>query len=209
MKLIYTLILVLLTAPLLNAQVGIGTLDPQADLHIGGQLLVQEGFSVSTLNTVNSTEEDFKLITWTKNSDPIGEVKELDVDVLSVAPVNSIDYHFTNISLDNLTDVDLQYDTTNYIVAIANFRYVGDAITKVVSGGDTSIGHFVVRTFENGGTWHLEIRNRDLDLAITDSVEYYVTLIVYDKSYFRNLTTITTDLGASNTGTASSVPVLN
>lgn len=193
----------------LQAQVGIGQTNPQADLHIGGDFLVQEEIKLRSLSTVTSTEENFKLLTRTTNSTPVGEIKVLNVDDLNVAPINTVDYHFTNLSSDNLTDVDLQYDTSQYIVAVANFRYVGDAIKKVVVGSDTSIGHFVVNAFESGGTWHLEIRNRDLDLNVGDSVEYFVTMVVYDKSYFRNLPAIITDLGGSNTGTASSTPILH
>tara|TARA_R110002124_G_scaffold138576_6_gene302186 strand:+ start:132967 stop:133593 length:627 start_codon:yes stop_codon:yes gene_type:complete len=193
---------------LMNAQVGIGVTNPDTNLHVGGDVLVQDDLNIGTLNTVTPTDEDFKLLTRVTNSTPVGEITVLDVNSLSVAPINTIDYHFTNISLDNLSDVNLQYDSAKYVVAISNFRYVGDAIQKTSAGGSKSIGHFVVRTFENGGTWHLEIKNRDLDLTPGDSVEYYITLIVYDKSYFRNLAPIVTDLGGSNSGTASSVPVL-
>jgi len=137
-----------------------------------------------------------------------GEITTLDVDFLNVAPINIVDYSFTNLQLDNLRDVDLQYDSNKYIVGIANFRHVGDAIKKIPAGDTYSIGHFVVRTFVSGGTWHLEIRNVDLDLDAGDSIDYYITLIVYDKSYFRHLPPIITDLGGSNTGTASSIPDL-
>jgi hypothetical protein len=137
----------------------------------------------------------------------VGKITLLDVDELNVSPVNTVNYHFTNVYLDNLDDVDLQYDVDKYVVGVANFRYVGDAIKKIPGGENFSIGHFVVRTFKSGGTWHLEIRNVELDLDPTDSVEYHVQLIVYDKSYFRDLPTIVSNLGGLNTGTASSVPV--
>lgn len=204
----FILLILLLLTSLTHAQVGIGTTNPQADLHVAGDMLVQEGFKVGNLNSVSPTDENFKLITRKTNSIPVGEITVLNVDSLTVAPVNNIDYHFTNISLDNLSDVDLQYSTNKYIVAIANFRYVGDAVKKVFVGGQKSIGNFVVRTFESGGTWHLEIRNRILELNASDSLEYFVTLVVYDKSYFRNLPPITTDLGGENHGTATSIPVL-
>ncbi len=208
MRKTFVILILLLLTSLTQAQVGIGTTNPQADLHVAGDMLVQEGFMVGTLNSVSPTDEDFKLVTRNTNSVPVGEITVLNVDSLTVAPVNNIDYHFTNISLDNLNDVDLQYSTNKYIVAIANFRYVGDPVKKVIVGGPKSIGNFVLRTFESDGTWHLEIRNRTLDLNASDTLEYYVTLVVYDKSYFRNLPSITTDLGGQHSGTASSIPVL-
>lgn len=191
------------------AQVGIGTLDPQAELDINGSLLVQEDFETGLLQTVKGTDENFKLLARLTNSTPVGEITVLNVDSLTVAPINVVNYKFSNIRLDNLTDVDLQYDANNYIVGVANFRYVGDAIKKRINGS-TSIGAFVIRTFIANDTWHLEIRNRFLDLTSNASqeIEYYVTFVIYDKSYFRNMPVITTNLNGSNTGEASSVPNL-
>jgi len=204
----YTLIFLFLSL-LANAQVGIGTTTPVTSLHVVGDILVQTGLTLGTLNTVSDTEEDFKLITRVTNSIPVGEVSDLDVNTINVAPINTIDYHFTNVSLDNLTDVDLLYDASKYVIAISNFRYVGDAIKKrTINGNRKQIGVFVAHAFVSGGTWHLEIRNRNLDLDAADSLEYYVTLVVYDKSFYRHLTPITTNLNGNNTGNASSIPNL-
>ncbi|MCW5519456.1 hypothetical protein J1N09_06380 [Aureitalea sp. L0-47] len=203
----YYLILFLAVSWFTSAQVGIGTSSPSASLHIAGELLVQDALTTKNLNTVSATEEDFKLVTRVTNSSPMGKITLLDPDNLYVAPVNTVNYHFTNVFLDNLQDVDLQYDVSKYVVGVADFRHVGDAIKKVPGGDNYSIGHFVVRTFKSGGTWHLQISNEELELDATDSLEYYITLIVYDKKYFRDLPVITTNLGGSNIGTASSIPV--
>lgn len=203
-----TLILFSLTFSMALGQVGIGTSTPEADLHIAGTTLVQNEFIINNLNIVSPTDEDFKLLTLLKTSSPPGRIAVLDVDALDVAPVNSINYTFTNVDKDNLDDVDLQYDVNKYVVGVANFRHVGDAIEKVPGGDNYSIGHFVVRTFKSGGTWHLEISNKELDLDILNSLQYHVTLLVYHKKYFRDLPTITSSLGGSNTGVASSIPVL-
>ena len=199
---------IVLSSSISFAQVGIGTTNPQADLHVAGSTLVQKDFELSSLPFVTSSDEGFKLLTRIKNSSPKGKISILDVDQLQVAPVNTVNYEFKNLSLDNLRDVDLQYDADKYVVGIANFRYVGDAIKKTTINGKQSVGAFVMRTFIAGGTWHLEIRNRFLDLAAGKSIKYYVTLIVYDNSYYRNLPAIVTDLNGSNTGTASAVPNL-
>ena len=190
------------------AQVGIGTTKPKADLHVKGNTLVQEEFGLGNLPVVTQDDEDFKLLSRVKNSSPLGKIAILNVDILKVAPVNVINYEFDNISLDNLKDVDLQYDADRYIVGLANFRYVGDAIKKKTVAGKQSVGAFVMRTFISNGTWHLEIRNRFLDLAQNNSLKYYITLIVYDKSYYKRLPDIVTDLNGNNVGTASSIPNL-
>ncbi len=208
MKIRLIIILIIFQFFSVNAQVGIGTDNPLADLHVAGDALVQGSFEIGSLSTISPIDEDFQLIARIKNSTPVGEIAILDLSTLDVAPINVINYHFTDLSLDNVTDADLQFDATKYVVSISNFRYVGDAIKKVPVGTRNSIGNFVVNTFISGGTWHLEIRNRTLDLDSGDKIDYYVTLTIFDKSYFKNLPPITTDLGGSNTGAASSIPVL-
>jgi len=158
---------------LTNAQVGIGTTTPTSDLHVVGDVLVQNGFSVGTLNMVTAIEENFKLITRITNTTPVGEVSDLDVSTISVAPINTIDYHFTNISLDNLTDVDLLYDESKYVIAVSNFRYVGDAIKKrTINGNKKQIGHFVLHTFTSGvlGIWKYGTQTWILILGILWSI---------------------------------------
>jgi hypothetical protein len=196
----------------LFGQVGIGTSSPQADLHVNGSMLVTEEFQLEMLPAANNTDEDFKLLTRVTNSAPQGEITILDVDALTVAPINVINYEFKDLSKDNLTDLDLGYDTTKYIVGVSNFQYIGSPVVKqaIANTNVKSIGTFVIRTFINSttNTWHIEIRNRFLDTNATGVVSYRVTLIVYDRSYFKNLAPIVTNLGGSNTGAASSIPNL-
>jgi hypothetical protein len=198
----------------LFGQVGIGTLSPEADLHVNGSMLVTEEFQLEMLPAANNTDEDFKLLTRVTNSAPQGEITILDLDALTVAPINVINYEFKDLSKDNLTDLDLGYDTTKYIVGVSNFQYIGSPVVKKAitdtDSDDKSIGAFVMRTFINSttNTWHIEIRNRFLDTSATGVVSYRVTLIVYDRSYFKNLAPIVTNLGGKNKGEASSIPNL-
>ncbi len=193
------------------AQVGIGTETPHADLDVKGSVLVRNNLILGKLKTVDSTDEDFRLLTRVTNSDPVGEITVLNVDSLTVAPINVVNYKFEGIKLDNLTNVNLQYDASKYIVALSNFRYVGDPIKKkTITNNEKSIGAFVYRVFVENEEWHLEIRNRFLDLEANapNGIEYYVTLIIYDKAYYRHLPVIVTNLEGQNQGTASSVPSL-
>lgn len=210
MKNLFLFFLFFLVVSNLTAQVGIGTLTPQADLDVNGQMLIQSSLNLKKLATVTPQDENFKLLTRLTNSNPVGEITVLNVDSLTVAPINVVNYKFTNIKLDNLRKVNLQYSAEKYIVAISNFRYVGDPIKKVVAGEEKSIGAFVSRVYVEDNKWHLEIQNRFLDLPTNapNGIVYHATLIIYDKSYFRHLPVIVTDLGGQNHGTASSIPPL-
>lgn len=208
-KILFFILFIFVAKPIYS-QVGIGTTTPNADLHVAGSMIVQEDVELGTLPTVSNTDEDFKLLTRVTNSSPIrGEITRLDVNALTVAPINIVKYLFRNLDGDNLKDVDLGYETSKYIVGIADFRYIGAPVNKkIISGNYGSIGAFVLRSFESGGTWHLEIRNKFLDPDPDKNVRYRCTLVIYDTSFYRKMPVIRTDLNGSNQGSASSIPNL-
>lgn len=186
----------------LSAQVGINTDNPQTDLDIKGSLLVTEEFQIGNLNTVNNEDENFKLVTRRLDSEPRGQLTVLDVDNIRVAPINIVEYEFINLNKDDI-DVNLQYDANLYIVAISNFRHIGAPILKPSSNRD--LGNFVTQTYIKDGMWHLEIGNAELSSTpLNGSIEYQVSLVIYDKAYFKQLKTIEINLGTSNTGSAPS-----
>lgn len=188
------------------SQVGIGTDTPTSGyaLDVEGSLLIQDVFEVDNLPNVTTESTNFKFLMRKNNSNPPGEVVRLDVEEIAVAPVNIINYKFTNLKTDNVQDVNLQYDASKYVVGMANFRYVGDVIEKGRVGSDyPNLGFFVSRTFVEDGTWHLEIRNRIRDSANNSTITYYVTLIVFDKKYFKELPSIVADLEGASTGAAN------
>lgn len=192
------------------AQVGIGTTSPTLGyaLDVDGSILIQKNLKIPSLPNVITEDADFKFLLRNQNSIPAGEVSRLDVKQINVAPVNIINYTLHNLSKDNVEDVNLQFDASKYVVGIANFRYVGQVIEKGEKGllfwkTYPFIGYFVSRTFVNNNTWHLEIMNRNRDNADDNAITYHVTLIVFDRKYFKELPTITANLGGNNTGSAN------
>ena len=187
------------------SQVGIGTDTPTPgyELDVEGSLLIQNHFKLENLESVNTESTNLNLLLRKSNSNPPGEVAKLDVKSISVAPVNIINYRFHNLNRDNVNNVNLQYDASKYIVGIASFRYEGQPIVKGRTGSNyTRLGYFVSRTFMQGGTWHLEIRNRERDSSNNDSIVYYVSLIVFDRNYFKELPPITANLNGFSIGSA-------
>ena len=210
MRLLLVLIFIISAKSL--AQVGIGTTQPETDLHVAGSTLVQEEFETTQLGSTDNNDVDFKLITRLTNSNPVGEINRLNVDNLTVAPINVIKYYFDDVDGDNLEDIDLSYEADRYLIAISNFRYIGAPIEKqaVDNHNRPTMGNFITRVFTAPSlndseveTWHLQIQNTFLDPESDEEIEYEITLIVYDRSYYRALTPIQTNLGGSNTGSVA------
>ena len=198
------------------AQVGIGTTSPTLgyELDVDGSLLIQKEFKVSGFPLAKAQDDSFKFLLRLLNSVPEGEVTKLDLDQMTVGPINVINYTFHNLSKDNLEDVDLQFDSSKYVVGLSNVRYVGEGMEKGTWIDNTPvppkthyiyIGDFVARTFVDDvtKTWHLEMRNRSRDSANDDAITYHVTLIIYDRKYFKQLTPISKDLDGKNFGSAT------
>ncbi len=198
----YSTLLFILLSQFIFSQVGVGTDNPTPGyaLDVNGSMLVQEDFKVNGYSNAGISSNDFKLLVRILNSTPPGEVAYLDMANVAVGPVNIADYVFTNLSRDNVTDVDLQFSATDYIVGLANFQYIGQHIVK---GSGATIGHFRTRTFIRNGTWHLEMRNVSRDAASNNAITYNVTLIVYDRRYFKELPTLSLDM---NGGVDGSIP---
>lgn len=201
---IYTLLSFLFFTPIAISQVGIGITNPTPGyaLEIDGSLLVQKEFKVDALPSGTTPSTNFEFLLRLLNSDPVGEVTKLDLTALPVGPINVANYTFTNFSLDNVTEVDLQFDATKYVVGLSNVRYEGIPIQKGGSGY-VDIGNFVSRTYIKNGKWHLEMRNRTKDAASSNAITYHVTLIVYDKKYFKELAPITVNFGGGNNATTT------
>ena len=188
------------------SQVGIGTDTPTPgyELDVDGAALIQNHLKLENLESVNTENSNLNLLLRKSNSNPPGEVAKLDVKSISVAPVNIIDYRFHNLRRDNVNNVDLQYDASKYIVGIANFKYEGQPIVKGQSGSNyTRLGYFVSRTFIQNGTWHLEIRNRKRNNYNNNSIEYSVSVIVFDRKYFKELPPIVANLYGLSVGAAN------
>src|SRR5690554_167649 len=188
------IIIFLLFAQVGFSQVGIGTKTPTPgyELDVNGSLLIQKNFKFNTISSNGTQLSNVEFLFRLLNSQPVGEVSRLDLKESSVGPINIINYTFTNFPLDNVQDVDLQFDASKYIVGLSNFGYEGVPIVKGGTGY-LDIGNFVTRTFIENGTWHLEMRNRSRDAETSNAITYHVTLIVYDRKYFKELPKITVD----------------
>ena len=202
----YLLITTLITFQTLFSQVGIGTTNPTEMLDIKGDLLITDKIKINSLPSISPNDEGFKLLVRQNNSNIVGLIKKLTPNDLDVVPMRMQNYKITNIKRDDVKNIDLQLDANKYIVSISNFKWIGKGLQKKANFKKSS-GLFEYRVFQENNTWHLVIRNKYLDTKPSDKIEYEISLIIYQKRFFKHLPKITETMNGNQTATATASPL--
>lgn len=202
----------------LQAQVGIGVTTPTNMLEVDkGDVYVTDKFYVNNLpayDGINLGPDNFRIVAVDADSQTHGAA--LDGRLMEfvgnqeIMPIIIQPYNVSNLSADNLNDLNLNISTTKYVISLSNFEAipVGGALgiyRKSGSGSNLVYDNFVIRTFENSGTWHVEIRAREGNPQ-TGSYQYNFDVVLFPKRFFRNLGQVSYDLNGSNTGAAAAPP---
>ncbi len=201
-----------------NAQVGIGISNPSNMLEVdGGDVYVTDKFYINDLPAYDGNTygpDKFRIVAIDSESQVHGS--EVDgrfmefVGNQEIMPIILQPYSISNLSADNLNDLNLNISTSKYVIALSNFEAVPvdgalGIYRKSVSGSDYVYDNFVIRTFESGGNWHVEIRAREANPQ-AGSYQYNFDIILFPKRFFRNLGNINYNLGGVNTGAAAAPP---
>lgn len=204
-----------------NAQVGIGVPNPNHLLEVdGGDVYVSEKFYINSLPSYDGNvygPDKFRIVATDQSSQSHGSAVDGRlmefVGNQEIMPIIIQPYRITGINGDNLTDLNLNISTSKYVISLSNFQAtpVGGAqgIYRVNATGFFSTTYtydnFVMRTFESGGSWHVEIRARNAN-PLSGSYEYSFDIVLFPKRFFRNLGQVIYNLGGENEGEAPAPP---
>ncbi len=130
MKKIITFLFAACTCFYTKAQVGINTKTPQGTLDVVGGTLI-ESYVIDTVNSYASG--NYYLLTRSKDTNPIGKVKLLDIALRNVAPVNTYNITLKNVNQDDVVNLNTGLETSKYIVAIT-----GAVFTDATPGINTT-----------------------------------------------------------------------
>jgi len=203
--------IVLLGCQIGFAQVGIGVVNPIEQLEVNGDVLLTSTLETQPITSVGTADENFKLLARVNNSSPVGLIKQLDTDSIKITPIRRQKYKFTSLSNDNIVAVNLNLAVADYIIIPTDFKWIGPGLEKAGSNNWNFKG-FQVKITENGGTpnnWQLELRNPLNEPVNANAIEYEVTLVIYQKAFFKDMGKVTEDItgGVSiHDGTAVNTP---
>lgn len=216
MKNNFSLIALLLTI-FSYSQIGIGVENPTELLEVNGVTVVNDKFYIDGLDDYSSGVDDFHLIAINPSSaDFDGSIIEFYGNQ-EIMPIIIQPYEVQNIYRDDLNNLDLKISTDLYVISISNFEAIpssGNLGLYKISGNNFSsssrtYGNFVIRTFEQSGTWRVNIGSPTANTRNTsDRYTYKFDIVLFPKRLFKNLGNIPYNLNGSNSGQASTAPNL-
>lgn len=216
MKNNFSLIALLLTI-FSYSQIGIGVENPTELLEVNGVTVVNDKFYIDGLDDYSSGVDDFHLIAINPSSaDFDGSIIEFYGNQ-EIMPIIIQPYEIQNIYRDDLNNLNLNISTDRYVISISNFEAIPSSSNQglyKVGGGNNSnseriYGNFVIRTFEQGNTWRVNIGSPTANTA-NDShrYTYKFDVVLFPKRFFKNLGNLQYNLNGSNSGAAATAPNL-
>lgn len=205
------ILLPLVSGMLFSQNVGIKTTTPTEKLEVNGSVAIGTSVYLNP-NTYTSVPQGFDVLATDPQSATVNG-KIMKVETL-YTPIIIQPYSISNVYRDDLNDLNLQIPSDKYMVAITNF----EAIPSTTNSSQPNNGiysstslksYFVIRTFESGGTWHVNIGYPTLSTQYASArYTYNFDIILLSKRFFKVLdpSVTTYNLKGETTGDAVTVP---
>lgn len=216
MKTLISLAFMLLTI-FTHAQLGIGVENPTQSLEVDGVTVVTDKMKIDGLENYAGGVDNFRLIAINPESAGFdGNVIEFYGNQ-EIMPIIIQPYEIQNIYRDDLNNLNLNISTDRYVISISNFEAIpssgNQGLLKLSGGTSTNdnrtYGNFVIRTFEQGNTWRVNIGSPTANTASTSHrYTYKFDIILFPKRFFKNLGNLQYNLNGSNSGAAATAPNL-
>lgn len=211
MKNYFLLLLPMVSGILFSQNVGIKIPYPTQRLDVDGSVAIGTSVIVNP-NTYTKNSSGFDVLAVDPQSAVVAG-KVMKVETL-YTPILIQPYSISNIYRDDLNNLDLQISTDKYVVAITNFEAIPSTVNPSQSNNgiysaSNVKGHFVIRTFEAGGTWHVNIGYPTLNTQYPSGrYTYNFDIILLSKRFFKVLTESATtyNLEGDITGDAGTAP---
>lgn len=193
-----TLFLILCAFFAAHAQVGINTANPQGTLDVVGETLV-ESYLVDTVNS--PAKGNYFLLTRSKDTNPVGKIKMLDISLRKVAPVNIYTIVLKNVKQDEVINLNTGLDVNKYVVAITGAVF-SDAISATnTSTNPKSFGAYsteVTQVASGGNKYHaVNLSFKGAGTVSSTNGTWTLTLNVFEKSLVKDWGTFTGSVSSS------------
>lgn len=199
------------------AQVGIGTTTPRGALDVNGNIVIDGSLIINNLTPASNSDD---LLVRSKNSQPIGQLKILDVSERYVAPVNKYKVTITNIKNNNkaaseVLTLNTNLPTDKYVVAITDAVFTSATAQAVnQSNSKAKYGSYsteITKYTPSGQSiefYAVNLGFKGLDTYKGTAGQWEFSLIVYEKSLVKDWGTKTGSVSKDNnySGVSTNTP---
>lgn len=212
MKILYSLIITLLSLSPIFCQVGINVSNPSATLEVGGNVKTESDLFLENPGDNSNIRGSKFLINSTTD-----ELLRYDINISKYGPINYVELAFKYLSTNGLQFYDTKISTTDYLVSVQGFSYReagnDNGIMPHSLVADENIEGFQVYAYKNSatGTWCLKafINNSQFQVYRNGSYEnteldLWLNLIIYRDGFIsKSLDPVAVDMGNSETITVA------
>lgn len=211
MKTYFFITSLMMTGIVFSQNVGIKTTSPTERLDVNGNVAINSSVYLNP-NTYTPVAQGFDVLATDPQSPTING-KIMKVETL-YSPIIIQPYSISNVYRDDINALNLQIPTDKYIVSITNFEAIPTTTNPAqpnngVYSNTEDKGHFVIKTFQSGGMWHVNIGYPTVNTQYTTGrFTYNFDIILLSKRFFKVLdeSVTTYNLNGSNVGDAITTP---
>ena len=216
MKHFYVILLVVLSVIPINAQIGINTSSPAADLEVVGDVKTDGSLFLENPGDNTQIRGSKFLIRSTG-----GDILKYDISASKYGPMNYVEFAFRNISHDGLQDYDTKISTTDYFVSVQGYSFqdtqTGDAdvmVHSIISADNIEGYRIYAYPDVSTLTWHIkafannsEFQTRQGNVYVNTNVDILMNIMIYRKGFITKAqNSIPVDMGDVDTGIAPLPP---
>ncbi|WP_027378936.1 hypothetical protein [Chryseobacterium daeguense] len=174
-----------------TGKLGIGTLNPTAQLQTTGNMILGAAASTSGTGGFSSVVRD----------NTTGELKVLTTNSGNAFPLNYVTYNINNVKQDWVADFNTNIPTSEYTVVVTGSSFTTGGPTHLTSNVAKTYNPINIYAFQSGGTWRIQADYQGG--ATEDNGDWTIYCLVINKNIIKNLGSVSSDLGGTNVGSAA------
>lgn len=197
-----------LFASIAYGQVGINTTTPRDALDVNGNILLE---SYIILPTTNAASGNYNLLVRSTDSNPVGEVKKLNVITRNVGPANKYTVKITNVNDQKVIKLNTNLDVSKYYVGGAEAVFSGANIMSNGTQGNPAFPvHGTYFTSVEAGTNGKYVLSLNFNGATTQggvNGTWDLSFIVFEKTLVKDWGIVTGSVNSNHEGASTNTPL--
>jgi len=181
-----------------GGNVGIGTINPTAQLQTTGNMILGTAASTNSSAGYSPVARD----------NATGELKVINSDTGNNFPLNYLVYQLNNVNSDWVSDFNTNIPSSQYTLVIVGSRLNISSGGLQVTSLPGTFSPINIFSFRSGGTWHLSADYDGSNTANGSNANWTIYCVVINNSLIKSLPNVASNLGGTNTGSAPIPPGL-